>query len=74
MATPATQSGLQRVIEQVETLPLDDQLMLIEIIRQRSIQQRRSDLAAEIADARQAYSTGDVHRGTVEDILKDIDK
>lgn len=73
MNTPASHSEFQRVIEQVETLPLDDQLMLIEIIRQRYIGQRRSELAAEIAEARQAYNTGEVHRGTVEDFPKDID-
>ena len=45
----------QEVIETVEALPPDDQELLIEIIRQRLIQQRRAELAADIAEARNAY-------------------
>ena len=39
--TRTKSSDFQRVIENVETLPLDDQMLLIEIIRQRLIQRRR---------------------------------
>jgi hypothetical protein len=45
---------------------------LIQIIRQRLAQQRRSDLIAEVAEARQAYQAGNVRRGTVEDLLKEL--
>jgi hypothetical protein len=71
--TQIKSSDFQRVIEDVETLPVDDQMLLIEIIRQRLIQHRRSELIAEVAEARQAYRTGDVRRGTVEDLLKELD-
>jgi hypothetical protein len=66
-------SDFQRVIEDVETLPVDGQMFLIEIIRQRLIQHRRSELVAEVAEARQAYQMGNVRRGTVEDLLKELD-
>lgn len=66
-------SDFQRVIEDVETLPVDDQMLLIEIIRQRLTQHRRSELVAEVAEARQAYRVGDVRRGTVEDLLRELD-
>lgn len=72
MNIQAQTSELQRVIEDVETLPVDDQMLLIEIIRQRLIQQRRSELAAEVAGAREAYQTGNVRRGSVEDLLHEI--
>lgn len=62
----------QEVIETVEALPPDDQALLIEIIRQRLIQHRRAELAAEIAEARQAYQRGDVHHGTVADLMEEI--
>jgi hypothetical protein len=38
MQTPITSSVFQDTIEKVERLPVDDQLLLIEIIRQRMIQ------------------------------------
>ncbi|MCK4598947.1 hypothetical protein KAU37_03875 [Candidatus Bipolaricaulota bacterium] len=62
----------QEVIETVEALPPDDQVLLIEIIRQRLIQYRRAELAAEIAEARNAYQRGDDRRGTVADLMAEI--
>lgn len=71
---PQTRSSdFQKVIEHVEALPVDDQMLLIEIIRQRLVEGRRAELAAEVAEARQAYQTGSVRRGTVEDLLKELD-
>ena len=64
----------QEVIETVEALPPDDQVLLIEIIRQRLIQYRRAELAAEIAEVRNAYQQGDVRRGTVADLMEEIVK
>jgi hypothetical protein len=65
-------SRFQTVIETVEALPPDDQLLLIEIIRQRLIQYRRAELVTEVAEARQSYLHGDIKRGTVDDLLKDL--
>jgi len=62
-------SEFQRIIENVETLPIDKQLLLVEIIRHRVIEQRREHLVAEVAEARQAYEAGDVRRSTVDDLL-----
>jgi hypothetical protein len=65
-------SRFQEILETVEALPSDEQSMLIEIVRQRLIQQRRGELAVEIAEARQAYQTGQVRRGTVADLMGDL--
>jgi len=62
----------QEVIETVEALPSDDQALLIGIIRQRLIQYRRAELATEIAEARNAFQRGDVHRGTVADLMAEM--
>ena len=53
-------SHFQELIETIEALPLDDQELLIEIIHKRLIEQRRAELAAEVAEARDAYRRGDV--------------
>lgn len=66
-------SELQRVIEDVEALPIDDQMLLVEIIRRRLIEHRRSQLVAEVAEAREAYAAGNVKRGTVEELLRDLE-
>jgi len=62
----------QEVIEVIETLPPEDQVLLIEIIHRRLIQDRRSELATEITEAREAYRQGDVHRGSVTDLMEEI--
>lgn len=62
----------QDVIETVEALPPEDQTLLIEIIRQRLIQQRRAELAEEITEARQAYQHSQVRRGTVSDLMEEL--
>jgi hypothetical protein len=53
-------SDFQQAIEIVEALPPEDQMLLIEIIRQRLIQYRRAELLAKVAEARQAYQQGKV--------------
>ncbi len=62
---------MQRVIEDVEALPIDDQMLLVEVIRKRLVEQRRAQLAAEVAEAREAYAAGEVKRGTVDDLLRE---
>ena len=73
MDTQARTSDLQRVIEDVERLPIDDQMLLVDIIRRRLIEYRRSQLVAEVAEAREAYRAGEVRRGSVDDLLRDME-
>jgi len=73
MDAPTATPYFQEVIETVEKLPHDDQWLLVEIIRQRLIQQRREKMVAEVAEAHQAYNSGDVRRGTVADLWKELD-
>jgi transcriptional regulator CtsR len=65
-------SSFQNVIETVESLSFSDQWLLIELVRKRLIEQRRAELVAEVAEARQAYQQGDVRRGTVADLMKEL--
>ena len=72
MSTTAPTSRFQEIIEVVENLPPDDQALLIEIIRQRLIQQRRTELAADIAEARNAYDRGEVRRSGVANLMQEL--
>ena len=64
---------LQQAIEMIESLSLDEQRQLIEIVRQRLIQYQRAELVAQVAEARQAYQQGAVNRGTVADLMREIE-
>jgi hypothetical protein len=67
-------SSLQTALEIVESLSLDEQSMLLDIVYHRLIEQRRSDLVKEVAEAREAYRRGDVRRGTVQDLMAELSK
>lgn len=70
---PAT-LGFQEVLEAVEELPPEDQIMLLEIIRNRLVACRRGGLVAEVQEARAARKRGEVRRGTVSDLIQQLSK
>lgn len=65
-------SEFQQAIDAVEQLAPDEQVMLIEIVRQHLIEERRSEIAGEISTARAAYERGDVTRGTADELMKEL--
>ena len=69
----ADTSRFQAVIDNVETLPPEDQEALVDLIRKRLIEHRRAEIAANIALTRQEYRNGQVRRGTAEDLLAGLD-
>ena len=71
MSAPAT-SRLQDAIETVEALPDDDQEVLVDVVRQRLAQRRRMEIATEIAQGRRAFQRGEVQRGTVDDLMREL--
>lgn len=72
MSGAAQSLSFQDLIDAVESLPLDDQSMLVELINKRIIEKRRAELVAEVGEAREAFRQGEVKRGTVEDLMKDL--
>jgi hypothetical protein len=72
MQTTIGSSVFQKAIESVEMLPVDDQLLLVEIIKRRLIEHRRTELVAIVAEARESYQTGNVRRGAAEDLLAEM--
>lgn len=62
----------QNALDAVESLPEYQQEDLIEILRHRLIERRREILSDNICEAREEYDRGEVRRGTVEDLMKEI--
>lgn len=71
MSTERTVPRFQDVLEMVESLPPEDQGVLIHIIRQRLIEHRRAEIVADIEEARGAYKRGDVRRGGAADVMRE---
>ncbi len=73
MSCAAQSLSFQDLIEAVESLPLDDQSMLVELINKRIIEKRRAELVAEVRESREAFERGEVKCGTVKDLIKDLE-
>lgn len=66
-------SALQAALEKVDQLSLEEKEMFFDITYRRFIEARRARLAGEIAEARAAYRSGDVRRGSVDDLLAEME-
>ena len=60
------------ILEQIDTLPCDDQEMLIDLVKRRLVERRREEIADNIVKAHQEYQSGEVFRGSVEDVIAEL--
>lgn len=67
-------SKLEQVIESVEALSLEEQEILINVVKRRLIERRRNEIAFNIAQAQVDYDSGKVFRGTVEQLMDELGK
>lgn len=59
-------------LEIIESLPEEQRESLIEIVRNRLIEERRDKLAKNISEAKEEYKRGNFRKGTVDDLLREI--
>lgn len=62
----------QEALDIVESLPEYQQEDLINIIQRRRIERRRELLVENIKEARAEYARGEVIRGNVDDLMKEL--
>ena len=63
-----------QILEMIDNLSLDEQEDLINIARHRQIEQRREEIASNIIKADQEYQQDKVFRGTVDDVIAELNK
>jgi hypothetical protein len=66
------ETPFQHALDVVEQLPFEDQEILIGIIRQRLIERRRAEIAANAEASRTALREGRAKYGSVEDLRRDL--
>ncbi len=59
---------LQEIIDQVESLSVEDQDQFFEFIRKRRIENRRAEILANTQEVFRAVETGTAMRGTFEEL------
>lgn len=68
----AVLTPFQRALEVIGQLPIEDQKALVEIVRQRLIEQRREEIARNAKATLEAFREGRARDGTVDDLRRDL--
>ena len=63
----------EEVLEDIETLSLEDQEILIEILHRRIVERRREELAQDVQQARQEFQAGQCRPVTPEELMNEIE-
>ena len=74
MSESVKTSRLQKAIDTVESLSIEEQNIIVEILLKRLQRKRRENLLQEIEEVRQEASEGKIQFGSVEDFLKELDE
>jgi len=64
--------SVDKVLQTIEKMSLEDQQYISEILSRRLIERRREEIAKRAREAMQAYREGRVKRGTVQDLWEDL--
>ena len=56
----------------VETLPVEDQPALVEVVNKRIAAARRAEIVREVGQARAEHSRGNVKRGSAADVMREL--
>ncbi len=67
-------SHFESVLESIESLSIQDQEAIIALISKRLVERRRAEIAANIVKAQQEYQEGKLVRGTVDDLMDELNK
>ena len=65
--------SLDNFLDEFSRLSLEDQEMLLDLLKKRNIEQKRMRIVREVKEAQREYKKGLTKRGTVEDLMKDLE-
>ena len=68
-----TQPHLDQILDEIASLSLDKQEILLTIIKQRHIERKREQILRDSRETMRAYKKGLAQKGTVEDLIKDLE-
>jgi len=69
----ATQSHLDQILDEIALLSLEDQEILLNIVKQRHIERRREQILKDSRETMRTYRKGLAKKGTVDDLMKDME-
>ena len=66
-------SNINKVLEGIQKLDIDDQTYISGVISKRLIELRRAAIARRAKEAQRAYRQGKTKKGSFKDLWKDLD-
>ncbi|TET42602.1 MAG: hypothetical protein E3J66_03325 [Dehalococcoidia bacterium] len=63
---------LDEILDKVDEMPLEDQDMLVELMRNRYKEERREEILANARQTLKEYNKGLTSKGTVADLLREL--
>ena len=64
---------LDEILDKVDEIPLEDQGILAELIRNRYKEKRREEILANARQTMEEYNKGLTSKGTVSDLLRELE-
>jgi transcriptional regulator with AAA-type ATPase domain len=64
---------LDNFLDEFSRLPIEDQEMLLDLLKKRNIEEKRMRIVREVKEAQREHKKGLTNRGTVEDLIKDLE-
>ena len=68
-----TQSILDEILGKVDEMPLEDQDLLVELIRYRYKEKRREDILANAHQTLEEHKKGLTSKGTISDLFRELE-
>ncbi len=68
-----TKTKFNEILDKVEKMSLEDQNLVIEILRNRYIEIRREEILKNAQRSLEEYKSGKTSQGKVADLLKDME-
>jgi len=64
---------LDNFLDEFSRLPIEDQEMLLDLLKKRNIEQKRMRIVRDVKEAQREHKKGLTKRGTVEDLMRDLE-
>ena len=68
-----SQSIIDEILDKVDGMPLEDQGMIVELIRSRNSEKRREEILANARQTVEEYNKGLTSKGSVVDLLRELE-
>ena len=69
----ATQSPLDQILDEIASLSLDEQELLLDLLKKRHIEQKRLRIVREVREAQREHKQGLTKRGIIKDLIRDLE-